>query len=252
DIALNRWNPSDREPSIRAGRGRLSSHRGHCGSSHRVLVLIQDPACDGRSRVRNDVDDDILRRAYIAAQINRGGAERERGDVQRYSEVELVRCGGGGEYRLAVHQEVDCGDSHIVRRIDGNGKRGTLNDRATGSRRGDCGRRRDALVVDLSEILADVEPAVSYRAELAKIAVFGDQVDEVAVRGNAHAVVIALGEVEDGASPQAGRDGNVGNRNTVDELHVRGQGEVPGHNDVLQEAAEVGIENVRQDNGRSR
>ena len=99
----------------------------------------------------------------------------------------------------------------------------------------------NALVVYLGQILANVETAIAHRPEFAEIVVLGNQIDEVAIGGNAHTIIITLREVENGARMEAGGIGDIRNGNAVDEFDVGSQSEGPGQDDVLEEPAEVGV-----------
>ncbi len=63
---------------------------------------------------------------------------------------------------------------------------------------------------------------------------------------DAHAIVIALREVEDCPRQQIGWIGDVGNRNPVHELDIRSQREIARHRNVLQESPKIWVRNVRE------
>src|SRR5260370_31728362 len=100
------------------------------------------------------------------------------------------------------------------------------------------------------QILPDVDCAVANRSELGQVAMLGSQINVGTIGGYAHRIIVTLGEVEDRARVEIRWVRYVCYWNAVEELYVGPESKVPPEDEILQEPAQVRVEDVRNDHRR--
>src|SRR6202035_4429028 len=113
DGSLDGRQAGDREAAVRGRRGG-QEEGGDGGTGDGVAIRILDQTDRRRQRVGNDLDDDVGRRADVAAEVDRAGASGEGGDSQGDHERRLVGRRRVAGHDLSADEEVDGADRHVV------------------------------------------------------------------------------------------------------------------------------------------